>query len=59
MNYDWVNLDGNYQSINKGGYGALDLHWSVGDLNLNFQLDGATSRGDVKLYQEQLTIFYW
>src|SRR6202046_955323 len=23
VNYDWVNLDGNYKSINKGGKGAL------------------------------------
>jgi hypothetical protein len=59
VSYDWVNLDGNYKSVNKGGYGALSLGWPAGDLNLNFQIDGATSRGDVKLYQDKLTIFYW
>ena len=59
VTYDWVGLDGDNKSVNKGGPGALDLHWAVGDLNLNFQLDGAESRGDVKLYQDKLTIFYW
>ena len=57
--YDWVNLDGDYKQVNKSGNGAVDLHWSIGDLNLNFQLDGAESRGSVKMYSDKLTIFYW
>ena len=43
----------------KAEPGSLDLHWSAGDLNLNFQLDGADSRGEVTMYQDKLTIFYW
>jgi hypothetical protein len=60
VTYDWVGLDGNNKVLkNATGPGALALHWGIGDLNLNFQLDGAESRGDVKLYQDKLTIFYW
>jgi hypothetical protein len=60
VSYDWVGLDGVNKTIsNATGKGALSLGWAIGDLNLNFQLDGATSRGDVKLYQDKLTILYW
>src|ERR1700722_6796095 len=59
VTYDWVNLDGDYKQVNKGGNGAENLHWAVGDLILNFQLDGAESRGSVKMYTDKLTIFYW
>jgi hypothetical protein len=59
VTYDWVNFDGDYKQVNKSGNGAVDLHWSIGDLNLNFQLDGADSRGSVKMYSDKLTIFYW
>ena len=59
VTYDWVNLDGTYKQVNKGGYGAIDLHWAAGDLNLNFQLDGATSRGTMQVYADKLTIHYW
>jgi hypothetical protein len=59
VTYDWVNFDGDYKQVNKSGNGAVDLHWSIGDLNLNFQLDGAESRGSVKIYSDKLTILYW
>ena len=59
VTYDWVNLDGDYKQVNKSGNGAEDLHWSIGDLILNFQLDGADSRGSVKMYSDKLTIYYW
>jgi hypothetical protein len=59
VSYDWVNLDGSYQQVNKGGEGAIDLHWAAGDLNLNFQLDGATSRGTMQVYADNLIIHYW
>jgi hypothetical protein len=59
VTFDWVNFDGDYKAVNKGGNGALDLHWSPGDLILNFQLDGATDRGSVKMYADKLVIYYW
>jgi hypothetical protein len=59
VTYDGVSFDGDYKTVNKGGPGSLDLHWGAGDLNLNFQLDGADSRGDVVMYQDKLTIRYW
>ena len=59
VTYDWVNLDGSYKQVNKEGNGAIDLHWAAGDLNLNFQLDGATSRGTMQVYADKLIIHYW
>jgi hypothetical protein len=59
VTYDWVNLDGTYKQVNKSGDGAIDLHWAAGDLNLNFQLDGATSRGTMQVYADELIIHYW
>ncbi len=59
VTYDWVNLDGTYHKVDKEGNGAVDLHWAAGDLNLNFQLDGATSRGTMQVYADKLTIHYW
>jgi hypothetical protein len=59
VTYDWVNLDGDYKTVNKGGNGAIELHWSPGDLNLNFQMDGDQSRGSVKMYADKLIIYFW
>lgn len=59
VTYDWVNFDGKYSTVNKGGFSALSLHWTAGDLNLNFQLDGATSRGTVTMFADKLVIYYW
>jgi hypothetical protein len=57
--YDAVTFDGEYHEINEKGHGTLDLHWSPGSLSLNFQLDGANSRGEITLFQDKLTVFYW
>jgi hypothetical protein len=59
VTYDGVSFDGDYHPLHDGGPGALSLHWSAGDLNLNFQLDGSEERGEVTIYQDRLTIFYW
>jgi hypothetical protein len=61
VTYDWVNLDGTYQDVNNAtGNGAVALHWATGVLNLNFQLDGSSdSSGSVKMYADELTIYYW
>jgi hypothetical protein len=60
VTFEWVSLDGTYKQLkNATGPGALSLHWTAGDLNLNFQLDGANSSGSVKVYSDKLNIFYW
>jgi hypothetical protein len=59
VTYDWVSLDGDQKAVNKGGNGAIDLHWSPGDLNLNFQMDGDQERGSVTIYADKLTIWAW
>jgi hypothetical protein len=59
VTYDGVSFDGDYKAVDKGGAGSLDLHWGAADLNLNFQLDGADSRGEVVMYQDKLTIYFW
>jgi hypothetical protein len=59
VTYDWVGLDGDNKEVNKGGNGAISLHWSPGDLNLNFQMDGDSERGSVTIYADKLTIYAW
>ncbi len=59
VTYDSVTFDGKVHAINKGGYSAIPLHWTAGDLNLNVQLDGAKSRGSVTMFVDKLVIYYW
>ena len=61
ITYDWVYMDGVYSQIkNATGLGAQALHWGLGSLNLNFQIDGAyANSGSVKLYQDELTVSRW
>ncbi|MHB2008390.1 MAG: hypothetical protein ACYCOX_10115, partial [Acidobacteriaceae bacterium] len=41
VTYDWVNLDGTYNEFqNASGASVLKLGWELGDLLINFQLDG-------------------
>jgi hypothetical protein len=61
VTHDWVNVDGKISYFkDAAGPSALSLHWSPGDLLINFQLDGAdSSRGDMKVYIDKLTIYRW
>jgi hypothetical protein len=61
VTYDWVGLDGNNQALtNATGKGTQDLHWGIGSLNLNFQLDGYEEySSSVKVYADKLTIYSW
>jgi hypothetical protein len=61
VTYDWVNLDGTASTFaNATGPSALSLGWSLGDLSLNFQLDGASEEsGSITAYIEDLTIYRW
>lgn len=60
VTYDWVNLDGvatNFE--NASGPSAEKLGWAMGDLLLNFQLDGAGTSGSMTAYIDELTIHRW
>jgi Bacterial Ig-like domain (group 2) len=61
VTYDWVTLDGATSNfVNATGPSALSLGWAVGDLSLNFQLDGANeASGSITAYIEDLTIYGW
>lgn len=59
VTYDWVSFDGVTHPINRTGLGALPLHWAAGDLILNFQLDGATSRGTINMFADKMMVYYW
>jgi hypothetical protein len=61
VTYDWVNLDGTYKDFKDAtGASAESLHWSPGDLLLNFQLDGdSEDSGSIKVYFDKLTVYRW
>ena len=61
VTYDWVTLDGAASNfVNATGPSVLSLGWAVGDLSLNFQLDGANEgSGSITAYIEDLTIYRW
>ena len=60
MTYDWVNLDGTATDFkNATGPSAENLGWEMGDLLLNFQLDGAGTSGSITAYIDELTIHRW
>jgi hypothetical protein len=61
VTYDWVTLDGATTNfVNAAGPSAFSLGWAVGDLSLNFQLDGANEvSGSITAYVEDLTIYAW
>jgi hypothetical protein len=60
VTYDWVNLDGTATNFsNATGPSAENLGWEIGDLLLNFQLDGAGSGGSITAYLDELTIHRW
>ena len=61
VTHDWVTLDGTTSIFATAtGPSALSLGWAVGDLSLNFQLDGANkASGSITAYIEDLTIYRW
>jgi len=60
VTYDWVNLDGTATDFkNATGPSAENLGWAMGDLLLNFQLDGAGTSGSITAYIDELTIHRW
>jgi hypothetical protein len=60
VTYDWVNLDGTATNFeNATGPSAEKLGWELGDLLLNFQLDGVGAGGSMTAYIDELTIHRW
>jgi hypothetical protein len=60
VTYDWVNLDGTAMNFNNAtGPSAESLGWEIGDLLLNFQLDGVGNSGTITAYLDELTIDRW
>jgi Bacterial Ig-like domain (group 2) len=61
VTYEWVSLDGKTSNfVDASGPSAENLGWSIGDLVLNFQLDGAdTSSESITAYVKNLTIYRW
>jgi hypothetical protein len=59
--YDWVSLDGKSSTFSDAsGPSAENLGWSVGDLILNFQLDGSNNASEsITAYVEHMTIYRW
>ncbi len=61
VTHDWVSLDGtttNFQ--NAVGPSAEGLGWAMGDLLLNFQLDGAGAGSQpITAYIDKMTIYRW
>jgi hypothetical protein len=59
--YDWVSVDGVYTDFqNATANSALSLGWAIGDLLINFQIDGASSgSGSNMFYTDKLTVYRW
>jgi hypothetical protein len=59
VTHDWVSLDGTTSNFqNAVGPSAESLGWAMGDLLLNFQLDGVGS-GSITAYIDEMTIYSW
>ena len=60
VTYNWVALDGVVSDIGVTVSSAENLGWGVGDLLLNFQLDGSSSgSGSMVAYIHDMTIYRW
>lgn len=60
VTYEWVGFDGVYTNFEKASVlSAESLHWSPGELLLNFQIDGAHKSGIMDAYLNNLAIYRW
>ncbi|HEY1576140.1 MAG TPA: hypothetical protein VGF82_03600 [Terracidiphilus sp.] len=59
--YDWVSVDGTYGDFdNASGADAKSLGWAIGDLLINFQIDGANKgSGSATIYTDKLIVYRW
>lgn len=61
VTHDWVTLDGAQSTFsNATGGAAQKLGWALGDLLVNFQLDGENAgSGSITSYIHKMTIYNW
>lgn len=59
VTYDSVWFDGVEAPINETVNSDFALGWSAGDLMINFQVDGAGSKGSSTLYLDNMTVSRW
>ena len=59
--YDWVSVDGTVTNFqNATGPSALSLGWQLGDLLINFQLDGYNkTSGAITVYTNKMAMYRW
>jgi hypothetical protein len=60
VSHDWVNLDGTHYVWGEVQLSAHFLDWGAGDLNTQFQIEGASSgSGTATAYIHKFTIYRW
>jgi hypothetical protein len=61
VTHDWVTLDGVYKAFDNATLeSAHFLDWGVGDVNTQFQIEGASSgSGTVTAYIHKFTVYRW
>lgn len=61
VTHDWVTVDGAQSTFsNATGASAQKLGWALGDLLVNFQLDGENAgSGSITSYIHKMTIYSW
>ena len=62
VTHDWVKFDNGNKRYFKNAVGAsgLFLNWGIGDLVLNFQVDGASANsGTIQGYLDQMQVTRW
>jgi hypothetical protein len=59
--YDWVNVDGVYTDFQNATVASAEsLGWALGDLLINFQIDGSSAgSGSNTLYTDKLQVWRW
>jgi hypothetical protein len=59
--YDWVGVDGVYSNFqNATANSSRQLGWALGDLLINFQIDGSSAgSGSNTIYTDRLTVYRW
>jgi hypothetical protein len=61
VTHDWVDVDSQHSDFRDAvGAASQKLGWPVGDLVINFQLDGNDSgKGEITSYVHDLTVYRW
>lgn len=61
VTHDWVTVDGNYNAFENATLeSAHFLDWGAGDINTQFQIEGASAgSGSVTAYIHKFTVYRW